>query len=67
MSTPPCAFENVIPKYEKEFLSSEDFEIYSNNKSFILKISYNENIICFEIEEKNLFPNKSIYIKSKFI
>jgi len=61
MSTPPCAIEDFIPKLKYNFISSETFEIKSNNnKVYIFKISYNENIINFEIEEKNSFP-KNMY------
>ena len=61
MSTPPCAIEDFIPKLKYNFISSETFEIKSNNnKVYIFKISYNENIINFEIEEKNSFK-KNIY------
>ena len=65
MSTPPCAIEDFIPKMKYNFISSETFEIKSNNnKVYIFKISYNENIINFEIEEKNSFP-KSIHSLTK--
>ena len=35
----------------------ETFEINSNEKDYVLKISLNDKLIYFEIEEKNIFPN----------
>ena len=56
MSSPPCASESFIIKTPNKIKDSQTFEIFSENKSFPLKISYNEEIINFEIEEKNSFP-----------
>ena len=44
---------------EIKFDKSETFEI---NKIFSLKISYNDKIFLFEIEEKNQFPKKDCKI-----
>ena len=43
------------------FNSEESFEI---EEKFILKIKYNEKLMLFEIEEKNIFPKEdySIYL-----
>ena len=34
----------------------ESFEINSNEKNYTLKISLNDKLMYFEIEEKNIFP-----------
>ena len=49
---------------EITFDLKESFEIQSNEGNFILNISLNENLIFFEIEEKNKFPKEeySIYL-----
>ena len=39
------------------FDTKEKFEINSNEKDYVLKISLNDKLIYFEIEEKNIFPN----------
>ena len=44
-----------IPKKEIKFDASETFEINTDNKIYALKISYNEQLIYFEIKEKNAF------------
>ena len=64
MSSPPSAIENIISKPKISFIESQELELFSNNKPFILKISYDENKIYFEIEEKNSFPKKE-YILNK--
>ena len=38
------------------FDTKESFEINSNEKNYVLKISLNEKLIYFEVEEKNVFP-----------
>ena len=38
----------------------ETFEINSNEKDYVLKISLNDKLIYFEIEEKNFFLMKNI-------
>ena len=40
---------------EIKFDASETFEINTDNKIYALKISYNEQLIYFEIKEKNAF------------
>ena len=47
--------QESIPKKEIKFDASETFEINTDNKIFALKISYNEQLIYFEIKEKNAF------------
>jgi len=49
---------------EITFDLKESFEIQSNEGNFILNISLNENLIFFEVEEKNKFPKEeySIYL-----
>ena len=64
MSSPPSAFEGIIPKEEISFIATQEYELLSNNKTFILKISYDKNKIYFEIKEKNSFPQKE-YILNK--
>ena len=38
------------------FNIKESFEINSNEKNYVLKISLNDKLMYFEIEEKNIFP-----------
>ena len=40
---------------EIKFDANETFEINTENKIYALKISYNEQLIYFEIKEKNAF------------
>ena len=47
--------QESIPKKEIKFDASETFEINTDNKIYALKISYNEQLIYFEIKEKNAF------------
>ena len=53
MTSPPNALENKI-----NFSSTETFNIQINEQKFKLKISYNEKIMFFEIEEENDFQRK---------
>ncbi len=53
MTSPPNALENKI-----NFSSTETFNIQINEQNFQLKISYNEKIMFFEIEEENDFQKK---------
>ena len=53
MTSPPNALENKI-----NFSSTETFNIQINEQNFKLKISYNEKIMFFEIEEENDFQRK---------
>ena len=53
MTSPPNALENKI-----NFSSTETFNIQINEQKFKLKISYNETIMFFEIEEENDFQRK---------
>ena len=41
---------------EIQFDTKESFEINSDQKNYELKISLNENIIFFEVDEKDIFP-----------
>ena len=47
--------QESIPKKEIKFDASETFEINTDNKLYALKISYNEQLIYFEIKEKKAF------------
>jgi hypothetical protein len=51
---------NILANTGKEmninFDTKESFEINTNEKNYVLKISLNEKIILFEVEEKNVFP-----------
>ena len=38
------------------FTTKESFEIHPNEKNYILKVSLNDKLIFFEVEEKNIFP-----------
>ena len=38
------------------FTTKESFEIHSNEKNYVLKVSLNDKLIFFEVEEKNIFP-----------
>ena len=54
MTSPPNALENKI-----KFSSTETFNIQINEQQkFKLKISYNEKIMFFEIDEENVFQRK---------
>ena len=53
MISPPNALEKKI-----NFNSSETFNIEINEQKFKLKISYNEKIMFFEIDEENIFQRK---------
>ena len=52
---------------EIKFDISETFEINTDNKIYALKISYNEQLIYFEIKEKNTFVKDeyNLYINHK--
>ena len=39
-----------------DFSIKKSFEIHSNEKNYLLKVSLNDKLIFFEIEEKNIFP-----------
>ena len=53
MTSPPNALENKI-----KFSSTETFNIQINEQKYKLKISYNEKIMFFEIDEENVFQRK---------
>jgi len=53
MTSPPNALENKI-----KFSSTETFNIQINEQKYKLKISYNEKIMFFEIDEENVFERK---------
>ena len=53
MTSPPNALENKI-----KFSSTETFNIQINEQKFKLKISLNEKIMFFEIDEENVFQRK---------
>ena len=56
MSTPPLAFEQQMNNnLEIKFKSMEMFDFYIEGKKFLLKLSYNNEILCFNIvEDKSL-------------
>ena len=64
MSTPPLPLgnENDIEFKGIKFNKNEIYEYESNNHKYKLKISNNETIIYFEIEEINHFPKKDFNI-----
>ena len=43
---------------EIHFDTKESFEINSDQKNYELKISLNESIIFFEVDEKDIFPKE---------
>lgn len=51
--------EKQKPKEDNKFDISESFQIDDN---YILKISFNEEIILYEIEDKNEFPKQDYNI-----
>ena len=53
MTSPPNALENKI-----KFSSTETFNIQINEQKYKKKISYNEKIMFFEIDEENVFQRK---------
>ena len=62
MLIPPLTLENENEFKGIKFDKNETYEYESNNKIYTLKISNNENIIYFEIEEKNNFPKQDFNI-----
>lgn len=52
MSTPPCAEETIT------FESNKKYEI---DNDYNLNISYNKELMCIEIEEKNITVSKQQY------
>ena len=51
--------EKPKPKEDNKFDETESFQIDDN---YILKISFNEEIIFYEIEDKNEFPKQDYNI-----
>ena len=49
-------------KLNINFNVNESFEINSNEKNYVLKISLNEKLLFLEIEEKNNFPKEEYNI-----
>ena len=47
---------------EMKFDTSETFEIKSDGKIFELKISLNEKLMFFKVDEKNTFPKEDFNI-----
>ena len=66
MASPPLPLENLTPKifYKNSFKSTEIFEFTIENKKYILKISYNEEILQFFILEVNIFSPKEYILYS---
>ena len=63
MSTPPLAFENNNSlNKENKILSSEKYEMITNNKKFNFTMSYDDLNINLEIEEVNSMPKKEYRI-----
>ena len=62
MSSPPNASEQNISQKRIEFTKIESFEVETNNIKYKLKISNNERLIYFEIEEINKFPKQDFNI-----
>ena len=63
MDTPPCAL--ISDKKNINFNQHESFEISEKDQKFTLIISYNENLILFEIINENTFPkNKYSLLKN---
>ena len=62
MMIAPTTFENPSQKKDLAFDVKESFEIKSNEKSFILHTSFNEQLFFFEIEEKGRFPKEEYNI-----
>ena len=58
----PLTIENENEFKGIKFDKNETYEYESNNKIYTLKIANNENIIYFEIDEKNNFPKQDFNI-----
>ena len=58
----PSPIDFKPEKNKLEFILKESFEIKSDNKIFILSISYNDNLILFEVEIKDIFPKEEYNI-----
>ena len=59
MSTPPLAFEQQMNNnLEIKFKSMEIFYFYIEEKRFLLKLSYNNEILCFNVLEDKLLSLK---------
>ena len=58
----PLSIKGQTPEKEMKFDLKETFEINSNKINYLLKISINEKLIFFEVEEKDLFPKMEFNI-----
>ena len=57
MLSAPLA-NDTTPKLNLNFKNKKTFKILSNNINYILSISYNEQLILFEVEKENEFPKR---------
>ena len=57
MLSAPLA-NDTTPKLNLNFKNKRTFKISSNNINYILSISYNEELILFEVEKENEFPKR---------
>ena len=63
METPaPLTIESEKFSKNIKFDKKESYEIKTNNENYIFKISNNESIMLFEVEEINKFPNQEYNI-----
>ena len=58
----PFAIKGQTPEREMKFDLKETFEIKSDKKNFSLKISIIEQLIFFEVKEKDMFPKMEFNI-----
>ena len=51
-----------IPSEKIKLENNKTFEITTDNIKYNLIISYDENLLCFEIEKVDQFPKKEYYL-----
>ena len=67
MSTPPLAFEQQMNNnLEIKFKSMEIFYFYIEEKRFLLKLSYNNEILCFNVLEDKLLSLKEYILYQNY-
>ena len=65
MATPPSILD-ISQKNSIKFDNSQSFDIKTNDINYILKISYNDKILFFEIEKKDEFPKNNYNLSLNF-
>ena len=65
MATPPSLID-ISQKNNIKFDNSQSFDIKTNDINFILKISYNDKLLFFEIDKKDEFPKNNYNLSLNF-